>query len=129
MKKFLQYIIAFILLGSITISAEPFKDWNWTDPTTYVNKQPIPQGDLITRTLKCGNTEGGPYPMEAIFVSQIPPSREDMAFVVQGIPGNYYCVSTVWSLQYMSQSGISNEKLFIVAPGALGFVPNPPVLK
>ena len=128
MKRIVQWAVAIVMLGSITIEADPFKTWTWTDPTTFENGQPIPAGDLITRTLKCGTTVGGPYPDETIFQSQTPPSVEDMAFVVGGIPGNYYCLSTVWSLLYMSESGPSNEVNFTVLPGALGFVPNPPVL-
>lgn len=128
MKKTIQLVIVIVLLGSLTIQAEPLKDWFWTDPSTYENTQPIPGGDLINRTLKCGMQIGGPYPAEQIFEMQSPPSKEDMAFVVGGVPGDYYCVSTVWSKLYQSESGNSNEINFPVAPGALGFVPNPPVL-
>ncbi len=128
MKRGIQIFVAFVLLGSLTIDAAPFKDWFWNDPTTYENGQQIPAGDLASRTLKCGSTLGGPYTMETLFVSQAPPSNEDMAFVVNGIPGDYYCISTVWSLTYMAESQVSNEVNFTVAPGALGFVPNPPVL-
>ena len=126
--KILKIVIALTLLGSLTISADPLKTWSWTDPVRYENGQNIPTGDLITRTLKCGNTSGGPYSSQTIFVSQSSPSVEDMVFVVGGVPGTYYCVSTVWSLEFLSESGPSNEANFIVVPGALGFVPNPPVL-
>lgn len=128
MKRLIKILILTVLVGSLTIQADPFKIWSWTDPTEYTNGQTIPAGDLTTRTLKCGTTTGGPYPNETVFISQSSPSNEDMAFAVGGIPGNYYCVSTVWSIQYLVESGNSNEQLFTVAPGALGFVPQPPVL-
>lgn len=126
--KLVKLTIAIILLGSLVVQGAPFKTWSWKDPTTYTNSLPIPAGDLITRTLKCGTTQGGPYPNVAIFVSQISPSVEDMVFVVNGVPGEYFCVSTVWSLGHMTQSGFSNERPFTVTPTGLGFVPNPPVL-
>ena len=128
MKRTIQLLTLALLLGSLTIQADPFKIWSWAEPTLYENGQTIPAGDLTTYTLKCGTATGGPYPDETIFVSQISPSNEDMAFVVNGIPGDYYCVATVWSIAYLSESGNSGEVLFTVAPGALGFVPNPPVL-
>lgn len=126
--KIIKFIITVVLLGLLTAQAEPFKTWSWTDPDTYTNNLPIPAGDLITRTLKCGTTQGGPYPNVVIFVSQTSPSVEDMMFVVNGVPGEYFCVSTVWSLEHMTQSGFSNERPFTVTPAGLGFVPNPPVL-
>ena len=121
-------IAVLLLLASLTVDADPFKIWSWSDPTQYENDNPLPASDLTTRTLKCGSLPGGPYPSEAVFVSQISPSNEDMAFVVGGIPGDYYCVMTVWSIAYLSESGPSNEVNFTVQPGALGFVPKPPVL-
>lgn len=132
MKKLVQILVASILLGFLTIQmslpawAEPFLSWFWDDPVMYENQQPIPGGDLTARTLKCGTDAGGPYPMERIFVMQAPPSREDMAFVVNGVPGDYYCVSTVWSIAHLSESGPSNEHPFTVAPGVPGYVPMPP---
>lgn len=127
-KRIAQALVASVLLGSLTIQAEPFKNWFWTDPTTYVNGQTIPPGDLTNTTLKCGMQSGGPYPAIQVFTDQVSPSSEDMAFVVAGVPGTYYCVATVSSIQYQSESGNSGEVSFTVAPGALGFVPNPPTL-
>jgi hypothetical protein len=126
--KAIKLIITIALLGPLIVQADPFKIWPWIDPDKYTNQQPIPAGDLATRTLKCGTVSGGPYPTTVIFTSQISPSNEDMAFAVNGIPGTYYCITTVWSLQYMSQSGYSNEQVFIVAPTEVGFVPMPLVL-
>ena len=128
MKKFFQLCVAGILLGSLTISADPLLTWTWNDPTEFENGVSIPGGDLTSRTLKCGVNPGGPYPAEKVFDMQAPPSEEDMAFVVGGIPGEYYCISTVSSLTYLSESGPSNEVNFTVLPGDLGFTPKPPVL-
>ncbi len=128
MKRFIQIAVALVLLGSLTIQADPLKTWNWTAPTTYINNIPIPGGDLTDTTLHCGMQLGGPYPATQVFTMQAPPSIEDMAFVVAGMPGEYYCVATVASTTYGTTSGFSNEVNFTVLPGTLGFVPRPLVL-
>ena len=126
--RYARWTIALVLLGSLTLEADPFKTWSWTDPTQYENGINIPGGDLTSKMLLCGMEAGGPYPATQLFDMQVAPSLEDMAFVVAGVPGNYYCVSTVASVTYMTTSGFSNEVNFTVLPGTLGFVPNPPVL-
>jgi hypothetical protein len=128
MKKTAKILVAMLLLGSLTIQADPLKNWFWDDPTQYENGANIPGGDLTQRKLYCGMQQGGPYPAEQVFDMQAPPSLEDMAFVVAGLPGTYYCVSTVASIAYGTESGFSNEVNFTVAPGTLGFVPRPPIL-
>ncbi len=152
MKTWCKALITCVLLGSLTLQvdlaalAEPFKNWFWTDPVQYENMQNIPGGDLELRTLYCGNNPadtsipdgsapfGGTgscadrYDTGVVFAMQAPPSNEDMAFIVGGIPGTYYCASTVSSITYGSESGCSNEANFTVLPGALGFVPLPPTL-
>lgn len=144
--KWLIRSIAIVLLASLTIQAEPFLDWFWNDPVQYENGANIPGGDLTARTLHCGNNpadtsipdgsiafnnEGAcadRYETNTVFISQAPPSHEDMAFIVGGVPGDYYCASSVNSLAYQKPSGCSNEVNFTVEPGQLGFVPKPPVL-
>lgn len=128
MKKILRTTVALLLLASLTIQADPFKTWNWSDPVTYENGQNIPGGDLINTTLHCGMQPGGPYPASQVFDMQVSPSIEDMVFVVAGVPGTYYCVATVSSQAHSTTSGYSNEIPFVVEAGSLGFVPNPPVL-
>ena len=128
MKHWIRAVVAIVLLGSLTIQADPFKTWSWVAPVEYENGLPIPGGDLNAFTLHCGMQTAGPYPASQIFDMQVPPSLEDMAFVVAGLPGTYYCVSTVSSLAYLTTSGFSNEVNFTVPPGTLGFVPKPPVL-
>lgn len=128
MKRLLQWTVALVLLGSLTIQAEPLKVWQWTAPTQYENGQNIPGGDLTNYTIHCGMQAGGPYPAMQIFAMQTPPSEEDMAFVVAGVPGTYYCVSTVSSVNHLTTSEFSNEVNFTVLPGTLGFVPRPPIL-
>ena len=127
-KRPLKLLIAAVLLGSLTIQADPIKTWNWEGPYEYEDNQPIPQGDLTDFELHCGMQTGGPYPASQIFARQTPPSIEDMAFVVAGLPGTYYCVATVSSLAHRTTSGVSNEVNFTVLPVVLGFVPKPPIL-
>ncbi len=128
MKRTLQLLVAVVLLGSLTIQAVPLKTWNWSGPFEYENMQPIPGGDLVDYTLHCGLQPDGPYPAMQVFEMQTPPSIEDMAFVVAGLPGTYYCVATVASLNHGTTSGYSNEVSFVMLPGTLGFVPKPPIL-
>ena len=125
-KQLTRWLVTIIVLGPLVIKADPFETWLWDDPTAYENNQPIPIGDLVGRTLHCGMIEGGPYPATKVLDFLTPPSIDDMAFVVAGVPGTYYCVMTVSSLQHVSTSEFSNEVNFTVLPGALGFVPNPP---
>ena len=127
MKRFIQLVVAAVLLGSLTIQADPFKLWQWTDPIHYENGQIIPAGDLIENTLHCGIEAGGPYPASIQFDSQFSPSREDMDFVVSGNPGIYYCVSSVSSLEYGLRSGYSNEIDFSVAASVPDVAPELPV--
>lgn len=129
MKRTIQCVIAAVLLGSLTIQADPTKTFSWDDPTEYENGTLIPGGDLTGRKLYCGMEPGGPYPAEKVFEMQAPPSIEDMAFVVAGLPGTYYCVMTVTSIAHQVESDYSNEVSFIVEPGTLGFVPKPPTLR
>lgn len=126
--KAVKFLIATVLLGSLTIQADPFRSWAWTNPTQYENGANIPGGDITNVTLHCSNSSGPPYEASQVFDMQVPPSLEDMVFIVAGLPGTYYCVATVASAQYSSTSGFSNEVNFTVLPGDLGFVPNPPVL-
>jgi hypothetical protein len=128
MKRLLQWTAALVLLGSLTIQADPLEVWQWTAPTQYENGDIIPGGDLTNYTIHCGMQQGGPYPATQVFAMQTSPSEEDMDFVVAGIPGVYYCVSTVSSINHLTTSGFSNEVNFIVLPGTLGFAPRPPIL-
>jgi hypothetical protein len=116
-------LAAILLLGTLTIQADPFKTWSWTDPVEYVNNTPIPGGDLHQRKLYCGMQSGGPYPAEKVMDMQSAPSMDDMAFVVAGVAGTYYCVMTVESILYFTESGYSNEANFTVTQAQLGFVP------
>lgn len=128
MKRAIQTLIATVLLGSLTLQADPIKTWNWVAPTAYENGTPIPGGDLEAYTLHCGMQAGGPYVASQVFEMQVSPSDEDMAFIVQGMPGTYYCAATVRSVAHGTESGYSNEVNFTVLPESLGLVPRPPIL-
>lgn len=126
MKKVIRGAVALLLFGPLTISADPFKTFNWSGPSTYVNGNPI-IADPLTFKLYCGEDETGPYPVQIFFDLQTPPSLQDMAFVVMG-PGTYYCVNTATSTLYATESSFSNEVSFTVTPVSQGFVPLPPIL-
>ena len=149
-KRVIQCLVTTILVGSLTLDiealAEPFKTWFWDDPTQFENNEYIPGGDLVARSLHCSNAPADQsipdgskafgnvgacsdrYQETIVFFMQAPPSEEDMVFIVQGRPGEYYCASTVASQSQLSTSGCSNEENFTVAPGIPGYVPNPPIL-
>ena len=129
MKRIIQLTVAVVLLGSLTIQAIPERTWCWDDPVEYEDNTPISFGDLTDRRLHCGMQAGGPYPAEHLFSMEVCPSVEDMEFVVAGIPGEYYCVSTVMSAKYQTRSGYSNEINFMATPVDLGKVPKEMILR
>ena len=127
MKRMLQWTVAIILLGSLTIQADPFKTFDWTGPTEYENNMPIPASDELSYRLKCGVQGGGPYDLyETLLISA--PSVQDMGPLVQNTPGTYYCISTATSSVHNLESAPSNEVNFTVLPSDLGLKPKPPVL-
>lgn len=128
MKRTLQWIAAIVLLGSLTIQADPVKTWNWTGPNEYENNMPIPAEDALSFRLKCGATLGGPYDQYETLLDDSPPSIQDMGALVMNTPGTYYCVATAMSSLHGLESGPSNEVAFTVLPGDLGLRPKPPVL-
>lgn len=127
MNRVSKVVVAVLLLGSLTISAEPFKTWSWVGPSVYENGDPI-IADPLTFRLHCGIEQGGPYPTTITLDLQTPPALQDMVSLVMGLPGIYYCVETATSSLFGSTSGFSNEANFTVTPASLGFVPVPPIL-
>lgn len=117
--------LAFLLISSAAM-ALPDRTWTWVDPINYVDGTVIPVGDVST-VLSCGFNTGGPYTISQPMTTASP-SVEDMAFIVQNIPGTYFCVSTSVSAQYGTESDISNEASFLVSPTEIGKVPQPPTL-
>lgn len=128
MKRAIQALVMLVLLGSLTIQADPFKEWNWTDPTEYENGTLIPENDDLSFYLKCGNTQGGPYDQYETLLTEPAPSVEDMGPLVMNTPGTYYCVATATSSLHGTESDFSNEVNFTVLPSDLGLRPKPPVL-
>jgi hypothetical protein len=128
MKRAIQAAVMLVLLGSLTIQADPFKEWNWTGPTEYENGTLIPAEDDLSFNLYCGTTEGGPYDQYSALLTEPPPDVQDMGPLVMNTPGTYYCVSTATSSLWNSESAYSNEVAFTVLPSDLGLRPKPPVL-
>ncbi len=128
MKRTLQWTVAILLLGSLTISADPIKTWTWDGPTEYENNMPIPPEDVLSFNLKCGNIQGGPYDQAEYLLDAMPPSVQDMASLVMNTPGTYYCVATATSSLHSTESESSNEVAFTVLPSDLGLRPKAPVL-
>ena len=128
MKRAIQALVAIVLLGSITVDADPFKTFDWTDPTEYENNEPIPETDDLSFRLKCGTVEGGPYDLYESLLTEPAPSVQDMGPLVMNTPGTYYCVATATSSVHNTESEFSNEVSFTVLPSDLGLRPKPPVL-
>jgi len=129
LSKF-RAIVALVLLASITVSADPWKTWDWSNPVAYTNGNPIPVTDVLQTNLYCNdmpNESGAPYEVLIILDDPgAPPSIEDMDIVVQGRPGTYYCAATSYSPAFSTESEYSNEANFTVTADSLGFVPLPP---
>lgn len=126
--KWVRFAVVVLLLGSLTLQADPFKTWNWTGPTEYENNFPIPPADALSYNLLCGITQGGPYDLYEALLQSSPPSIEDMGSLVMNTPGTYYCVATATSSLHNSTSVHSNEVNFTVLPTDLGLIPKAPVL-
>ncbi len=130
MKYFVRAIVTLLLLGSLTLHADPWKVWDWNNPTSYTNGNPIPGSDVLITQLYCNDMpgeQGAPYEvMIQLDDPGAPPSNEDMDIVVQGRPGTYYCAATSYSPAFSTESEYSNEANFIVTADSLGFVPLPP---
>jgi hypothetical protein len=126
--KIARWCTALLLLGSLTIQADPFHEWSWTAPTQYENGSAIPSTDNLMYTLKCGITQGGPYDRFEAVLQKPPPDTLDMGLLVQGQPGSYFCIATATSTLYSAESDPSNEVNFTVLPSDLGLRPKPPVL-
>jgi len=128
MKRKLQWIVATVLLGSLTLQADPFKTFNWTGPTQYENNTQIPPADALSFNLFCSRTQGGPYDLYTSLLDNAPPSIQDMGPLVANTPGTYYCIATATSSLHNLESEPSNEVNFTVLPSDLGLRPKPPVL-
>lgn len=127
MKRWLQWTVAIILIGSLTIQADPFKTWSWTEVTEYENNLPT-AGDSLSYHLLCGVDPGGPYDQYEGLLDEVSPSVRDMGPLVMNTPGTYYCVATATSLLWGTVSAYSNEVSFTVLPTDLGLRPKATVL-
>jgi len=128
--RFVKLFVGLALVGSLTLHAEPIKNWDWTAPSQYTNNTAIPASDVLTYTIYCSATDGGPYTVSfPVTDPNAPPTALDMAPVVNNQPGTYYCVATARSTTYNAESGYSNQKNFTVTAMDLGLVPKPPVLQ
>lgn len=128
-KYFIAWITGFVLsaLVAFVAIADPFKTFDWNPPLLYTNGNPIPSTDTLVYDIRCGATQGGPYDVIiGVTDPNAPPTLEDLGPLVQGQPGDYYCVAHAFSSAFSTWSEASNEANFTVTPGDLGFVPGAP---
>jgi hypothetical protein len=110
-------------------SAIPLSDFTWTEPTNYENGQVIdPITDVITYSVFCSSTSGGPYTLVANGLTGSAANNLDVGSCINNTPGTYYFVATATSSFYNSESIFSNEASKTYTVTDLGQVPNPPVL-
>jgi len=109
-------------------SAAPNTDFTWTAPTNYVDGQIIPATDILSYTIYCSATQGGPY--NDVYPAGIAENiaNLDVGSCVQGVPGTYYFVATAFSPDFNAESAFSGEASRTYSAIDLGKVPNPPVL-
>ena len=117
---------AVLLFIGVTYAA-PNSTYTWTAPTNYEDGSVIPGTDILSYTIYCGDTQGGPYPFN--FPAGTGTSIQvDVATCVQGTPGTYYYVATTTSPAFNTESVFSNEISRTYTAGELGKIPNAPVL-
>lgn len=131
MTRSIKIVVAAILLGSLTVQADPILTWNWDPATTYENGLPREADDVWQTTLHCNTTPGEtgePYEIQfSLDTPGSPPSQQDMAALVQvGGLGTYYCAATHYSQKYAAESEFSAEANFTVTAQSTGYVPTPP---
>lgn len=130
MKRITQWFIAIILLGSITIQADPIITDTYVKATAYENGFPRESDDVFTEAFLCGPTSGGPYLVEiAVTDPNAPPSVEDFAPCVTEGAGTYYRRGVTYSSKYGRSRLSDGERSFTVTAQDLGFVPNPPIIQ
>jgi len=128
MKKFLRSmtVIGLTLFGMAY--AVPISSYTWTEPTNYENGEVIDPTDILTYTLYCGNTSGGPYFAAFDVGTGNSATNVDVANCVNGITGTYYFVLAARSTLYGTESNYSNEVSRTYTAQDLGKVPNAPIL-
>ncbi len=128
MKRISKWLVAFVLLGSLTIEADL---GGWRPSDTYTNGMPIPASDTQIFTLYCNTTPeefGPPYEVNMpIPFPEYIPTLSELTPVHNDVPGTYWCATTQYSTEYFAESGYSEELDFTVSAQQLGFVPNPPI--
>ena len=127
MKKYLMAIMLGIM-ATFIVSAAPNSSFTWSAPTNYEDGTIIPATDILSYSIYCSATQGGPY--NNIYPAGIGQSisNVDIATCVQGIPGTYYFVATTFSPDFNTESLFSNEVSRTYTAQDLGKVPNAPVL-
>jgi hypothetical protein len=119
MKRMLQWTVAIILLGSLTLDYERGFQFsaayaqasgtltiNWTPPTQYEDGFPLLEQELDFYTFSCGG-------VEVKQIDNVVGTRTD-AVDVSGLPsGSYTCHLTVTTLEAM-ESGPSNTINFTI---------------
>jgi hypothetical protein len=132
MKKILTSgLVAGIVAGALLFvgitNAAPNTNFSWTAPTNYEDGTIIPGTDILSYTIYCGTTLGGPYDF-SYPAGTGETTTVDVATCVQGTPGTYYFVATAFSPDFNAESAFSNEATRIYTAIDLGKVPTAPVL-
>ena len=135
MKRFIERLFkpALVFVGAVllmvgVVSAAPNTDFSWTEPTQYEDGNVIPATDILSYTLQCGNTSGGPYNFQFAMGSSVSTANVDVGACVGGVPGTYYFVATATSADFNTESVFSNEASRTYTAADLGKVPLPPTL-
>lgn len=108
--------------------AVPISSYTWNEPTNYENGEVIDPTDILTYTLYCGNSSGGPYFAAFDVGTGSSANNVDVANCVNGVAGTYYFVLTARSTLYGTESNFSNEVSRTYTAADLGKVPNAPIL-
>ena len=129
MKQFCFVVLALILAAvAPQAKADPVSNFSATAPTQYEDGNMIPATDVLSYTLYCSDTLGGPYLFSYDAAGLDPGTQIDIATCVQGVPGTYYFVATATSGTFSSESANSNEATRTYSAIDLGKTPLAPTL-
>lgn len=116
-----------LILTAVIGLAAPITTFNATPPTNYEDGTVIPTTDVLSYSIYCGTTSGGPYFIVQSGLTNLTDAPVDVGSCVTA-PGTYFFVATATSSAFGTESGFSNEVAKVYTAGDLGKVPVAPVL-